>query len=79
MRSAEYFFDNDLGVGIATTLAIESISGQLMKPYAGSLLSLGLTVRFHCFYIRKKNSFDNWRLYYRKTIYVKNFDIFVVA
>ena len=75
ITSAEYFFDEDLGVGSGTPLAVDNNSGQLTQSYAISLSGLGLTDGFHSFYIRTKKGDDNWSLYHRETIYVKNFDI----
>jgi len=74
IASAEYFFDEDFGVGTGTSLAVDSNSGQLVQSFAVSLSGLGLTDGFHSFYIRTQDGNGNWSLYHREIIYIKNFD-----
>jgi hypothetical protein len=71
ITSAEYFFNNDPGVGNGTSLTVNSNSGQLIQTF--SIPTNMLSDGFHSLYIRTENSDGNWSLYERQTFYIKNF------
>ncbi|MEP1487857.1 MAG: T9SS type A sorting domain-containing protein [Algibacter sp.] len=72
ITAAEYFFDTDLGVGGGTALNVDSNSGQLTQVF--SIPTLGLSEGFHSFYLRTKDNTNNWSIYDRQIIYIKDFD-----
>lgn len=72
ITTAEYFFNTDPGVGNGNTLSVDSNSGQLTQTFTVSTASL--SEGFHSFYLRTRDSGNNWSLYDRQTIYIKDFD-----
>lgn len=70
LAAAEYFFDNDPGVGNGSALALATDSGFLVQSF--SIPTAGLTEGFHSLYIRSQNSEGNWSLYDRKIVYINN-------
>lgn len=73
ITAAEYFFDEDNGVGNETPLSVDTNTGQLTQVF--SIPTTGLTEGFHSFYLRTKDNADNWSLYDRQIIYIKDFDL----
>jgi len=71
ISSAEYFFDADPGTGNATSISLNSNTGQLTQSLA--IPTTGLSDGFHDFYIRTRNSTGNWSHYERVIIYVTAF------
>ena len=72
ITAAEYFFDEDEGVGNGTALAVDANSGQLNQVF--SIPTAGLADGFHSFYIRTQDNAGHWSLYDRQIIYIKDFD-----
>lgn len=67
--SAEYFFDDDPGVGNGTILSVNTNMGELSQSY--SIPTTGLSNGFHSLYIRTLNNGDKWSLYDRHIVYIK--------
>ncbi|MEW4923344.1 T9SS type A sorting domain-containing protein [Algibacter sp. 2305UL17-15] len=72
ISDAEYFFDEDEGIGTGTPLAITAGSGQVTQTFPVS--TAGLSEGFHSFYLRTKDNAGHWSLYDRQIIYIKDFD-----
>ena len=74
ITSAEYFFNEDPGVGNGTALVVNSNSGELTQNF--SISTSGLSEGFHSFYIRTLNDFEDgvWGLYSRELLYIKSFN-----
>lgn len=74
ISSAEYFFNEDPGVGNGTALTVDSNSGELTQNF--SISTSGLSEGFNSFYIRTLNDFEAgvWSLYGRELIYIKSFN-----
>ncbi|MFV9551648.1 T9SS type A sorting domain-containing protein [Algibacter sp. PT7-4] len=73
ITAAEYFFNTDPGVGNGNALAVNSNSGQLTQVF--SIPTTTLSEGFHSFYLRTQDNANNWSLYDRQIIYIKDFDI----
>lgn len=73
IKSAEYFFNTDPGVGNGTNLVVDNNSGQLSQIF--SIQTNNLLEGFHSFYIRSQDNANNWSLYDRQIIYIKDFDL----
>lgn len=71
--AAEYFFDEDLGVGNGISINVDANTGELAQAY--SISTSGLSNGFHSFYIRTQIADGTWSLYNRVIIYVNDFDI----
>ena len=61
IASAEYFFDEDPGIGEGTALAVDTNSGQLVQNF--TLPIDGLADGQHVFYIRVQSQSGDWSLY----------------
>ncbi|WP_345168919.1 T9SS type A sorting domain-containing protein [Algibacter aquimarinus] len=72
ITAAEYFFNTDPGVGNGTALSIDTNSGQLAQIF--SIPTTSLPEGFHSFYLRTQDNANNWSLYDRQIIYIKDFD-----
>ncbi|MDD7887124.1 T9SS type A sorting domain-containing protein [Flavivirga sp. 57AJ16] len=72
IAAAEYFFNTDPGVGNATTLSVDTNTGQLSQIF--TISTTGLLEGFHSFYIRTQSTDGDWSLYDRQIIYIKDFD-----
>ena len=72
ITAAEYFFDEDEGVGNGTALTVDGNSGQLTQVF--SIPTNTLSNGFHSFYLRTQDNAGHWSLYDRRTIYIKDFD-----
>ena len=73
LLSAEYFFDNDPGVGNGNILVVNSNSGNLTQSY--NIQTTGLSEGFHSFYVRAQVTDGTWGLYDRQIIYIKDFTV----
>ncbi len=73
ITAAEYFFNTDPGVGNGTALTVDTNTGQLTQTFSIPTTSLG--EGFHSFYLRTQDNADNWSLYDRQIIYIKDFDL----
>ncbi len=71
IAAAEYFFDQDPGVGNGTALALDANTGELTQTFA--IPTVGLTEGFHSFSVRTQNTDGNWSLYDRTIIYIGTF------
>ena len=69
--SAEYFFDQDPGVGNGTSLALNANTGELTQAFV--IPTTGLTEGLHSLYIRTQNTDGNWSLYDRTLFYIGEF------
>ena len=72
IAAAEYFFNTDPGVGNGTALSVDANSGQLTQIF--SIPTTSLPEGFHSFYLRTQDNANNWSLYDRQIIYIKDFD-----
>ncbi|MEO0572731.1 MAG: T9SS type A sorting domain-containing protein [Bacteroidota bacterium] len=68
---AEYFFDQDPGIGNGTILALEANTGELTQTFV--IPTTGLEEGFHSFYLRTQNSDGSWSLYDRSLFFIANF------
>jgi len=68
---AEYFFDQDPGIGNGTTLTLDSNNGQLDQTFSIPTTALGDGL--HNLYIRTKNTDGSWSLYDRTVFYIGAF------
>jgi len=73
ISTAEYFFDEDPGVGNGTALSVDENSGQLIQNF--TITTAGLTEGFHNFHIRTQGTNGTWSLYDKATIYIKDFEM----
>ncbi len=73
ISAAEYFFNTDPGIGNGTALSVDSNTGQLTQTFA--IPTTGLSEGFHSFHFRTKDNNNNWGLYDRQIIYIKDFDL----
>ncbi|GAA3644853.1 T9SS type A sorting domain-containing protein [Flavivirga jejuensis] len=73
ISEVEYFFNTDPGVGNGTPIAVDNNTGQLTQVF--SFPTTGLSEGFHSFYLRTKDNADNWSLYDRQIIYIKDLDL----
>ena len=71
IAAAEYFFNVDNGVETGIPLIVNSNSGQLTQSFS---IPTGLSEGFHSLYIRTQDTNDNWSLYHREIIFIKDFD-----
>ncbi|MDC6366659.1 MULTISPECIES: T9SS type A sorting domain-containing protein [Flavobacteriaceae] len=68
ISSAEFFFDNDPGIGNGTALSVNANTGQLTQTF--SIPTTGLSEGFHSFYVRTQSSSGSWGLYDRVSFYI---------
>ena len=66
ITNAEYFFDNDPGIGMGTALTISAPAASVTESY--SISTTGLSPGFHKLYIRVKDSDDLWSLAAAQTL-----------
>ncbi len=71
IANAEYFFDQDPGLGNGTALALTGNTGTLTQAFA--IPTTGLTEGLHSLYIRTQNTEGNWSLYDRALFYIAEF------
>jgi len=67
--AAEYFFDNDPGVGEGTSINITSAANINMED---DLNLTGLDVGFHKLYVRVKDDLSRWSQYEGRVFYIQN-------
>ncbi|NND51384.1 MAG: hypothetical protein HKN54_03200, partial [Flavobacteriaceae bacterium] len=67
ITAAEYFFDSDPGVGLATSLPITP-GATITESF--SIPTTGLSEGLHVLHIRTEDSAGNWSLYMRRYFYV---------
>ena len=72
ISAAEYFFNTDPGIGNGTALSVDANTGNLTQTFP--IATTGLSEGFHSFYLRTKDNANNWSLYDRQIIYIKDFD-----
>jgi Secretion system C-terminal sorting domain len=70
MSYAEYFYDEDPGIGNGTAFAVTP-DDSLM--FDATVPTTGLSEGFHKLYVRAKNDNDLWSLYEGRTIYIQQF------
>ncbi len=68
ISSAEYFIDNDPGIGNGTTIAMGAAADSV--DINGSFSTTGMTKGFHHLAIRVKNTLGVWSLYEIRNFYV---------
>ena len=66
----EYYFDNDPGKGLATSISITAENDVI--DISKSISSTGLSEGIHYLYVRSKDSSDQWSHVNYKTIYFKS-------
>ena len=71
IEKAEYYIDDDPGVGHATSLSMNTNTGTLDQSFTISMS--GLTKGFHSIHIRTQDSQGQWSLYDRKSFFIKDF------
>lgn len=71
LTGAEYFFDTDPGVGNGTAIALNANIGSLTQPL--TITTTGLTEGFHSFFVRTKNTENQWSLYDRTVFFINSF------
>lgn len=68
IASAEYFFDQDPGLGNGTAIALNANSGELTQNLV--IPTAGLDEGIHSLYMRTQNTDGNWSLYDRTIFYI---------
>ena len=69
ITAAEYFFDNDPGVGSATSLPVAALTEP--ATYSNTITATGLTGGNHVLFIRTKDEQGKWSLYEPREFYVR--------
>lgn len=77
ITSAEYFFNNDPGVGNGNTLTTNGNTGELTQTF--DISTETLSDGFHTLYLRTKNSDNAWSLYDRTPFYIKSFAQYTIT
>lgn len=67
--AAEYFFDTDPGVGLATPLPVAALTEP--ATYTNTIAATGLTGGNHVLFIRTKDEKGKWSLYEPREFYVR--------
>lgn len=73
VKAAEYFFNQDPGVGNGTGLTINDNEGNLTQLFTIPVDEL--SDGFHSFYVRTQDNANHWSLYDRKLIYIKDYNL----
>ena len=73
ITAAEYFFDDDPGVGNATALTIAQ-GASIDETF--SIPTTGLSEGLHVLHIRTQDSDNVWSLYLRRYFFVNNIELF---
>lgn len=68
IAAAEYFFDQDPGLGNGSSLALDANSGELTQTLV--IPTTGLDQGIHSLYMRTQNTDGSWSLYDRTIFYV---------
>lgn len=68
IAEAEYYFDTEPGVGMATTLTIPNNTAEVNTTYDIDIS--GLDVGFHVLYFRTKDTNNVWSLYDKRSFFV---------
>jgi hypothetical protein len=68
ISSAEYFFDNDPGVGKGTAMTLTGNSDS--ASFTGAINTSGLVPGFHDLFVRSRTTSGDWSLYEKKRIKV---------
>tara|TARA_B100001146_G_scaffold225122_2_gene246689 strand:- start:18880 stop:19584 length:705 start_codon:yes stop_codon:yes gene_type:complete len=71
LATAEYFFNNDPGIGNGIALSLDTNSGQLTQSF--SINTSSLSNGFNSLYIRIQDSNGSWSLYDRALFYINEF------
>ncbi|KJD36466.1 hypothetical protein PW52_04745 [Tamlana sedimentorum] len=73
---AEYFFNEDLGIGNGSSLTVNSNTGELTQTFSIPITTL--PVGFNSLYIRTKTSDNQWSLYDRENFYIVSLNNYTV-
>ncbi|WP_350284819.1 thrombospondin type 3 repeat-containing protein [uncultured Croceitalea sp.] len=71
INAAEFFFDQDPGIGNGMALALNSNNGDLTQSF--TIPTTTLSEGFHSLYVRTRNNDGNWSLYDRTIVYIGAF------
>lgn len=69
INAAEYFFDNDPGIGLGTPLSVSPVSDTVNASY--SVSTTGLSGGQHRLYVRSRSVSGRWSIAQERTFYVR--------